>query len=78
MFKKLLFAEPVHKYSMDEHAELEVGANKNEAYKCSDVPLSFQKGTTINLRNMRLIAYAHFNTTQFPDNQGKAVLHSFT
>lgn len=58
-------------YLMDEHAELDVSTSGNEAYKCSEAVLSFKEGCTVNLQNIRLIAYAHLNTTKFPENQGK-------
>uniref|UniRef100_A0A915Q7X3 Lysosome-associated membrane glycoprotein 1 n=1 Tax=Setaria digitata TaxID=48799 RepID=A0A915Q7X3_9BILA len=58
-----------HVYVMDEHAELGVNTDKNEAYKCSEVVLSFRDGATVNFHNTRLIAYAHLNATEFPENQ---------
>ncbi|VDO24453.1 unnamed protein product [Onchocerca flexuosa] len=67
--QKLNATEPRYIYLMDEHAELDVSTSIDEAYKCSEVILSFRGGSTINLHNTRLIAYAHFNTTEFPGNQ---------
>lgn len=56
---------------MDRHAELEVDAIASEAYRCSDTALSLEGGSTIHLKNMRVIAYAHMNTTDFPKDQGQ-------
>ncbi|CAG9534369.1 unnamed protein product [Cercopithifilaria johnstoni] len=67
--QKLNATEPHYIYLMDEHAEHDVSSSGDEAYKCSEAILSLRKGSTVNLRNIRLIAYAHLNTTQFSKNQ---------
>ncbi|MCP9263052.1 BMA-LMP-1, isoform b [Dirofilaria immitis] len=67
--QKLNATEARHMYLMDEHAELDGSTNINEAYKCSELILSFGNGTAVNLHNIRLTAYAHLNTTEFPGNQ---------
>ncbi|VDK75464.1 unnamed protein product [Litomosoides sigmodontis] len=58
-----------HMYLMDEHAEHDVSSSGSEAYKCSEAIFSFREGSTINLRNIRIIAYAHLNSTEFSKNQ---------
>ncbi|KAL3990289.1 Lysosome-associated membrane glycoprotein (Lamp) family protein [Acanthocheilonema viteae] len=67
--QKLNATESHHMYLMDEHAEHDVTSSGSEAYKCSEAILSFRGGSTINLHNIRLIAYVHLNTTEFSENQ---------
>uniref|UniRef100_A0A0R3RWM7 CUB domain-containing protein n=1 Tax=Elaeophora elaphi TaxID=1147741 RepID=A0A0R3RWM7_9BILA len=67
--EKLNATEPRHMYLMDEHAEHDVSTSGNEAYKCSEAILSFRGGSTVNLHNIRLVAYAHLNATEFTENQ---------
>ncbi|VDO13804.1 unnamed protein product, partial [Brugia timori] len=67
--QKLNSTESLHMYLMDKHAELDVSASSNGAYKCSETILSFEGGSAVTLHNVRLTAYAHFNTTEFPENQ---------
>lgn len=69
-----IFVESRHIYLMDEHAEHDVSSSGNEAYMCSEAVLSFKGGSTINLHNIRLIAYAHLNSTEFYKNQGMVYL----
>lgn len=58
-------------YEMDKHAEMEVSASGNKGFQCSDTALSFEGGTTVNLKSLRLIALAHLNSTNFPADQGE-------
>ncbi|VDN05340.1 unnamed protein product [Thelazia callipaeda] len=54
---------------MNKHAVLELSSSIDEAYQCSIVTLNFEKSSLIRLHDMRLIAYAHFNATKFPEDQ---------
>ncbi|VDM13196.1 unnamed protein product [Wuchereria bancrofti] len=67
--QKLNATESLHMYLMDKNAELDVSASSNGAYKCSETVLSFEGGSAVTLHNVRLTAYVHFNTTEFPENQ---------
>ncbi|EFO20108.2 hypothetical protein LOAG_08381 [Loa loa] len=67
--QKVNATESRHMYVMDEHAELDVSTSSNEAYKCSEAVLNFKGGSTVTFHNIRLIAYARLNTTDFPENQ---------
>ncbi|VDM30174.1 unnamed protein product [Toxocara canis] len=55
-------------YVRSDHAETEVGAEGKNAFKCSDSALGFVDAT-VNLKNLRVIAFANLNSTDFPTEQ---------
>ncbi|VDK47055.1 unnamed protein product, partial [Anisakis simplex] len=55
-------------YVSSDHAELEIGAEEKNAFKCSDSALGFVDAT-VNLKNLKVIAFANLNSTDFPKEQ---------
>lgn len=61
-------SEQERTYIRSDHAEVEIGAEEKNGFKCSDSPLSFIDAT-VNLKNLRVIAFANLNSTDFPSEQ---------
>ncbi|MFH4974030.1 hypothetical protein AB6A40_000739 [Gnathostoma spinigerum] len=56
-------------YLKNADADSEVEAEDKNGFKCSNSALGFENGTAIELKNLRVIAFANLNSTDFPSGQ---------
>lgn len=57
-------------YVKNEEAQLDVSAEGSNGFRCSGSVLSLDHQSTLNLKNLRLVAFANLNGTDFVKEQG--------